>query len=234
MKRFLIAAGICLSTFAAAQQTILNIPSADVLDRKQIYFRLDTSYFPSPEAATLAPNFIFGAGHNIELGLNINAFGVPADTANRSIVPSFKWKFLSGKADAPTHFDMYVGDQLYVPTFHRAFDAGNYAYAAGTLTLHTYTRFTFGGWDSSGVTAPGNHGGVLLGLEQTVAHRKDRNLVTLGADWQSGQGGNGALAFGVMFFPTARLMVIPAYQVANSGDHNANGAQIFIGYLLRK
>lgn len=233
MKRLLFVV-MCLGTLAAAQQTILNIPSADVLDKKQIYFRLDTSWFPSPGVATVAPNFIFGAGHNIEFGVNINAFGIPADIANRAIVPNFKWKLLSGKASAPTHFDIYLGDQLFVPTFHRTLDAGNYAYAAGALTLRANTRFTFGGWDSIDVTAAGHHGGALLGLEQTVAHQKDRNLVTLGADWQSGRGGNGALAVGVMFFPTPRLMIIPAFQIANSGDHNANGAQIFIGYLLKK
>jgi hypothetical protein len=128
---------------------------------------------------------------------------------------------------------MYAGDQLFVPTFHRTFDAGNYLYAAGALTIHKDTRFTFGGWDSANAVAIGNRGGGMLGLERTITHHKERNLVTLAADWQSGQGSNGALALGVMYFPTDRIMVIPAFQIANSGDHNANGPQIFIGYLLK-
>lgn len=234
MKTLLLILCVFFSTLSVAQQTILNIPSADVMDKKQVYFRADTSYFPSPGEATIAPNFIFGLGHNVEAGININAFGVPADFSNRAIVPNIKWRFLSTKADKPTHLDMYVGDQVFVPTFHRTYNVGNYLYAAGALTIHKDTRFTFGGWDSANAFTSGNRGGGMLGLERTVAHQKDRNLITLGADWQSGQAGNGALALGVMFFPTDRLMIIPAFQIANSGDHNANGPQIFIGYLLRK
>ena len=188
MKSLLVVICLFFSTFAVAQQTILNIPSADVMDKKQIYSRTDTSYFAGPDAATMAPNFIFGLGHNIEAGVNINAFGIPADFSNRAIVPNIKWKFLSTKAEAPLHFDMYAGDQLFVPTFHRSFDAGNYLYAAGALTIHKDTRFTFGGWDSANAVAIGNRGGGMLGLERTITHHKERNLVTLAADWQSGQG----------------------------------------------
>jgi hypothetical protein len=204
------------------------------MDRKQIYLRVDTSYFPSPGAATIAPNFIFGLGHNIEAGVNINAFGIPADAASRAIVPNFKWKFVSGKADAPNHFDMYLGDQVFLPTFHRPFDAGNYFYAAAAGTIHSNTRLTGGLWHSENVVVDGSRGGVMLGLEQTIAHQKERNLVTLAADWQSGRAANGALTLGVMYFPNSRLMIIPAFQIANSGDHAANGATVFIGYLLKK
>jgi len=234
MKSGIMVCIIVFSSMALAQETILNVASADVLDKKQIYFRLDTTFFPSPETATIAPNFIFGVGHNIEAGVNLNAFGVPADFANRSVVPNFKWKFYSKNSDKPDHLDLYLGDQVFLPTFHRTFDVGNYLYAAAAVTLHGDTRITGGGWNSVDVVANGNRGGVLLGLEQTVAHVDKRNLVTLGADWQSGQAGNGALALGVMFFPTSRLMLIPSFQIANSGDHTANGAIFFIGYLLRK
>ena len=234
MKSLLLM-GFCavFSSFAMGQQTILNIPSADVLDKGQIYSRVDTAFFPSSQTAFLAPNFIFGQGHGLEAGVNINAFGVPADVANRSIVPNFKWKILSTKQDARARFDMYLGDQVFLPTFHRSFDAGTYAYAAGALTIHKDTRLTFGGWDSTNVVINGNKGGGLLGMEWTVAHQKDRNLVTLAADWQSGRAANGALAVGAMYFPTDRWMLIPAFQLANSGDHSANGIEMFIGYLLK-
>ena len=55
-----------------------------------------------------------------------------------------------------------------------------------------------------------------------------------GVPHQSGQGGNGALTLGAMIFPTNRLMLIPSFQIANSGDHNANAVVFFLGYLLRK
>ncbi|HWH60093.1 MAG TPA: hypothetical protein VN682_20865 [Terriglobales bacterium] len=231
MKAALLVITMLFSASATAQETILNVASADVLDPKQVYFRLDTTVFRS-QTATLAPNFIFGLGHNIEVGMNINAFGVPAAAANRSVVPNIKWKFFSTNADRPNHLDLYVGDQAFFPTFQGAFTAGNYLYGAGAATLHSNTRFTAGAWNASNVVANGNRSGALLGLEQTVAHTGNRNFITLAGDWQSGRGANGALALGVMFFPTARLMVIPSFQLANSGDHNANGAIIFIGYML--
>lgn len=231
MKVALLVMSVLFSTCAMAQETILNVASADVLDPKQVYFRLDTTVFGS-QTATLAPNFIFGLGHNVEAGMNINAFGVPAATANRSFVPNIKWKFFNTKADRPNHLDLYVGDQVFFPTFQGTFSTGNYLYGAGAATLHSNTRFTAGAWNAMNVVANGNRSGALLGLEQTIAHTGNRNLVTLAGDWQSGRGGNGALALGVMFFPTARLMVIPSFQIANSGDHNANGALIFLGYML--
>jgi len=232
VKLPLLLVGLLFSTCALAQETILNIPSADILDQKQVYFRLDTAIFGS-QTATLAPNLIFGMGHNIEAGININAFGVPADTANRSIVPNIKWKFYNTKPDRPTHLDFFVGDQIFFPTDFSTVTTGNYLYGAGALTVHSNTRFTAGAWDSVDIVANGNRGGAMLGLEQTVSHVSNRNLVTLAADWQSGQGSNGALALGVMYFPTARLMVIPSFQIANSGNHNSNGAIIFIGYMLK-
>jgi hypothetical protein len=231
MKATLLGLSVLFSTCAMAQETILNVASADVLDSQQVYFRLDTAVFGS-QTATLAPNFIVGLGHNVEAGVNINAFGVPAATANRSFVPNVKWKFFNTKADRPNHLDLYMGDQLFVPTFQGTFTAGNYLYGAGALTIHSNTRFTAGAWNAANVVANGNRSGALLGLEQTIAHSGNRSLITLAGDWQSGRGGNGALALGVMFFPTARLMVIPSFQIANSGDHNANGAIVFIGYML--
>ncbi|HEY2811572.1 MAG TPA: hypothetical protein VGJ00_09325 [Rhabdochlamydiaceae bacterium] len=231
----LILLVILLSVCAGAQETILNIPSADVLDKKQIYFRLDTAVFWSSETATAAPNFIFGLGHNLEAGININAFGIPADTANRSIVPNIKWKIYStGKPDSSNHIDLYVGNQIFFPTFHRTFTTGNYLYGAAAATVRSNLRLTAGGWDSANVISNGNRAGVLLGLEETVAHTNNRNLITLAGDWQSGQGANGTLALGVMFFPTDRIMLIPSVQIANSGNHDANGAIIFIGYMLKK
>jgi hypothetical protein len=222
------------NSIALAQLTILNVASADVQDKNQLYLRVDTTAFVSSGDTTIAPNFIYGLGHNVDVGLNINAFGIPAGFANRSIVPNIKWKFISGKSDAPNHFDMYVGNQVFFPTFHGTFDAGNYLYSAGALTFHSNTRVTAGAWDSQNVVNTGNHGGALLGIEQTIAHQKERSLVTLAADWQSGRGSNGALALGSMFFPTDRWMIIPTFQIANSGDHNANAIVMFIGYLLKK
>src|SRR5437764_1446187 len=147
VRLLLLLLGILASsTVSGAQQTILNIPSADITDKKQINFRLDTSCFPSIGGCIMAPNFIFGVGHNIEAGININAFGVPASLGNRSIVPNFKWRFLNGKADAKSHFDMFVGDQIFFPTFQRTFDVGNYLYAAVAWTIHSNTRFTAGAY----------------------------------------------------------------------------------------
>jgi hypothetical protein len=60
MRTILVLAVLCISTCALAQQTILNIPSADVMDKHQLYFRLDSSYAPSPVfAQKVMPNSPF-------------------------------------------------------------------------------------------------------------------------------------------------------------------------------
>ncbi|MEO6391212.1 MAG: hypothetical protein ABIP75_05115 [Pyrinomonadaceae bacterium] len=67
---------------AQAQQTIFNVPTTDVLDRGKVYFELDVSFkFPSDpnnsvnRFSSAVPRIVVGAGHKIEIGLNIAPFG---------------------------------------------------------------------------------------------------------------------------------------------------------------
>jgi hypothetical protein len=59
---------------------------------------------------------------------------------------------------------------------------------------------------------------VLLDAIRTPQLKAFR-YTTLAGDWQSGQGANGTLALGIMFFSTDRIMLIPSVQIANSGNH---------------
>ena len=62
MKLRTIAVIALLLTAAAclAQQTIMNVPSADVTDKGDVYFRADSFYQPSPALYSLNGNFSLG------------------------------------------------------------------------------------------------------------------------------------------------------------------------------
>jgi hypothetical protein len=226
-KALLILSLFVLSLVSSAQQTVLNVPSADVLDKGKAYFRVDSTFFPITESATVAPNFIYGVGHNVEVGINVDAFGIPGDASNRAIAPNVKWRFLNRVDSNGEGLVAYVGDKVYFPTHQRTYTAGNYLYGAAALQLGTGTRIGAGVWNSQNVYALGNRTGALLTLEQAFSRK-----FTGAIDWQSGHAGNGYTTFGLMWFPTDRLMIIPAYQVSNSWNHANHGATVFIGYKL--
>ncbi len=222
-----------LGTLAHCQQTILNIPSSDVLDKGKAYVRFDVSHYPVLNGTTFTPNFIFGVGHNVELGVNAEALSDPTSFSTTSIVPNFKWKFKEIRS-GDGKLEFYLGDKIYVPVHNRGFRAGNFLYVAGALSIDTGTRLTAGVFNYQDVYSRGNRSGAMVGIEQPVLYTKrmDRSLLTLAADWQSGKGGNGYLTGGLMFFPTSRLMVIPAYQVGNTQFGSNHGATVFVGYKL--
>src|SRR6185369_9326879 len=59
-----------------AQQTIFNVPSADVLDKGKVYAELDASLKPTNGSevmkfSSFVPRVVVGVGSNVEVGLNI-------------------------------------------------------------------------------------------------------------------------------------------------------------------
>src|SRR5215510_6639057 len=68
---------ICGSlTFAAAQQTVFNVPTTDVLDKGKVYVEFDVTAKPNDADAfkkfsSFGPHVVVGTGANIEVGLNI-------------------------------------------------------------------------------------------------------------------------------------------------------------------
>src|SRR5215813_6708612 len=135
-----------LSIKAQAQQTVFNVPTTDVLDKGKVYFELDVSAKPNDSPAlnkfsSFVPRVVVGAGHRIEVGLNVTG-NIQPGADSTTLVPTFKWKIYDGGDNG---WAMVVGEHLFVPVHNKGYDIGNHNYLMVQKTFSTKTRIGFGG-----------------------------------------------------------------------------------------
>jgi hypothetical protein len=216
IRFLLIFAGlvVCLAHSAAAQETVFDVPSADVLDRGKVYGELDGTVRPVNPEATFTPRVVVGIGHDIEAGLNFNGLAAPS-TGQLDLSPTIKWR--------PWHtnqgWSFFVGDDLFFPVRERGYDAGNYVYASFAKEwTATGTRVSAGAYDfTRHVVATGNRAGGQFTIEQSLTKR-----VTLAAEWYTGNSAVGYVNPGAVWKLTSKLTLYTAYQIGNSGVTRGN------------
>ena len=204
---------------AYGQQTIFNVPSTDVLDKRKLYAELDASLKPTdgalvPKFSSFVPRVVVGVGSQIEVGLNITG-NIQPGADSTTLVPTIKWKPYQGKDDG---WAIVVGDNLFVPVRNRAYAAANYVYAEMSKTLKSRTRVTFGGYDfTRNVVASANRAGGQFGLEQPLNKK-----VTLAADWLTGKHSAGYFTPGIVFKIGPKVTGYAGYSIGNSNASNGN------------
>jgi len=62
---------------AYAQETVFDVPSADILDNGKVYGELDGTVRPVNLFATFTPRVVVGVGHGIEVGMNFDGLSAP-------------------------------------------------------------------------------------------------------------------------------------------------------------
>jgi hypothetical protein len=198
---------------SAAQETIFNVPSGDVLDKGKVYGEFDFAYSWDASAGTYTPRVVAGVGHRIEIGINLNGFASPGPS-QAAPTPTIKWKAYDG---GKSGWAVILGDDLFIPVQNRTYDAGNYFYAELTKTINQ-TRFTLGAFDfTSNVVASGNKAGGQFGIEQPVGKR-----VTVAADWFTGHQSAGYFTPGVVVKLSQKATGYAGYEIGNSGALNGN------------
>ena len=215
MIRVLIS--VAFAVFAvplAAQETIFNVPSGDILDRGKVYGEFDFAYSFDASAGTYTPRVVAGIGHRVEIGMNLNGIASPGPSETTP-TPTIKWKAYDGGKNG---WSFMLGDDIFIPVQNRAYNAGTYIYAEFAKTLKTQTRLTFGAFDfTSNVVASGNKAGGQFGMEQPVGKR-----LTIAADWFTGHHSAGYFTPGVAIKITSKNTVYAAYEIGNSGFFNGN------------
>lgn len=210
----------------SAQQTIFNVPSADVLERGQVYGELDLTARPVRFLFTASPRVVVGVGGKVEIGLNAGPFAAPGPS---SVVlsPTFKWKPYESKSG----WSFVVGDTLYFPINRRSYAAGNQVYALVAKQWRRGTRVAAGGYEfTPHVVAAGAHrAGGLFTLEHPVNAR-----LTLAAEWYTGRHAAGYFGPGVVFKVTDRLTLYACYQPGNAGFTRGNhNLLVELGYRFQ-
>jgi hypothetical protein len=217
---FLVVFPVC---GAYGQQTVFDVPSADVLDKGKVYGEVDGTVRPVDPLATFTPRMVVGIGHQIEAGMNVNGLSAPA-FYQLDVSPTVKWRGWKGK-DSGCSF--YVGDDLFLPVRKRTYDAGNYFYAFFSKEWKDGTRIGIGGYDfTRHVVADANRAGGQFTLEQRV-----NNRLTLAAEWLTGKQAAGYVNPGAIIKLNAKLTLYGAYQIGNEGVTRGNHQFLWeIGY----
>jgi hypothetical protein len=211
----LFLVGLLAARGACGQETVFDIPSADILDKGKVYGELDGTAQSADPLFTFTPRVVIGIGHHIEVGVNFDGLSSPI-IGQLAVSPTIKWRPWNSDASG---WSFFVGDDLFFPVRDRAYNAGNYFYAALTKQWKHGTRITFGGYDfTRNVVSTGNRSGGQFTFEQPLSHRW-----TLAAEWYTGASSVGYLNTGVSVKLTSKFTVYGAYQIGDSrvtkGNH---------------
>ena len=184
--------------FVSAQQTILNVPTTDVLDKGKVYFELDASFKTNDQDAlqkfsSFVPRVVVGVGKNVEVGLNVTGNIQPGNDTT-TLVPTVKWKFYENEKK---NIALMAGTNVYIPIRDRAYNFGTYSYLAISTTINK-TRLTAGGYVASKnvLATDAVRSGGQFGFEQAL-----NSKVTLAADSITGRHSNGYLTPGIIYKP---------------------------------
>jgi hypothetical protein len=213
-----VVAGAC-PTSAGAQQTIFNVPSADVLDRGKLYLEGDNLWRPSePRLALFTGRGVVGLGSHVEAGVNLGGFTTPGRSAPTATI-TVKWQpwrlgpFALTTGAHGLFFLRGAGDGT--PSVH--------VYAHGSYTAPTHTRLTAGAWfASSGYADAATTKGALFGFEQPASSHL--NVI---ADWFTGKNGLGYLTPGIS--ATAGPWTLYAGYSVKNGNSKGSALLIEIG-----
>lgn len=212
-----------LAAPALAQQTIFNVPSADVLDPGKVYGEVDELFRPTePSLSSTTIRGVVGVVPGIEGGVNFGGFNSPG-----GIVPTAT----AAVKIQPLHvggFSLTAGG--YGLFYLRGSEDGNpagmgYGFASYRIA-GPETRIDVGGWYSSaGFAKPTSTGGALVTFEQPLPWVKG---LTLAADWYSGVNSIGYFSPGFIY-GFGHWTAYAAYTMKN-GDSKGNGGLIELGY----
>jgi hypothetical protein len=199
-----VSVGSAFAVPARAQQTLFNVPSADVLEAGKLYFEEDDLWRPGRPGDTLfTTRAVVGLGDGVEGGVNLG--GLAAEGRSAPTAGAFGLFYPRGRADG---------------------SPSGQAYAHAAWTPAEGTRITAGVWyATSGYADVAVTKGLLAGLEQRVA-----SSLMFQADWFSGRNGIGYLTPGFAL-TLGRWVVYAGYSLKN-GDSHENAALIELGVNL--
>src|SRR5205814_8561309 len=90
-----------LAPHAAAQSTILNTPSTDVVAANKVYvemaFLADYAWQRKDSFQNYIPRAVVGLARNIEVGANVSCTQVSRQQSPIEVQPNVKWQFYSNE-----------------------------------------------------------------------------------------------------------------------------------------
>ena len=213
----------CLSlTSVFATQTIFNVPSADVINKGEVYLmeEVQTTPWETEDAFFSTTASAFGLGHNTEINSNLFNVGSP-DTENISIsvgfksaipIPVLKDKF------PEREFKLTVGSNLLIGLQGNGIGNWTYAHLSGRVPKIN-TRLT-AGLNYGGRQVFGTNGlSVIAAFEQPITKK-----FSIIGDWYSGsEHWAGYLIVGGSYELPKRTTLYAGYQIPNGPNVGTAG-----------
>jgi hypothetical protein len=216
---YLLLAG-SLASAAPAQQTIVNVPNADILEKGKVYVEFDASYKFDRGAdnvvgrfSSFVPRVVVGIGHKMEVGVNVIGNIQPGSDAT-TIVPTIKAKVYNNES-----WSIVTGANIYIPVRNRAYNLGSYTYAQASKTFKSNTRLTFGGYHASAnvFASRAQRAGGQFGIEQSLSSK-----FSIGADWITGKHAAGYVTPVLTYKPHPKVAIYQGYSIGNADAGRGN------------
>lgn len=228
-KWFLI--GLCLLFFplqAAAQQTIFNVPSADVTPKGKLFLQHESQFRGWKPGRFLSNTeySAYGIGYNTELDATVFNINVPPSD-NITLGIGFKAAIpLLKKQLSDEELKLTVGSML--PISLQGDGVGNWSYSHLSVRIpKVKTRLTGGVSVGTRQIFGRNAIAFIGGVEQPVIKR-----VNIIADWYSGTHNLGLFITGVsVAFPEDTHLYV-GYQIQNTDRSGSQGLVVELSKLL--
>jgi hypothetical protein len=231
---------ISLSRGAAAQSTLMNIPTTDAVAPKKGYFEFDyLLQMPVDDGVgrvqVIAPRIVAGVAPGLEVGANFFNYHTGGHTGadgstNSYFQPNLKYRFW---ANDDSGMATSAGFIWYTPINNRegqdSFGLVYGNFSKKVLGSAYGPRITFGPYGVVGAedTYYGTKAGAIVGFEQPIHPR-----VSLVADWFSGVSGFGYFTPGVSFILPRNGLLNIGYSIGNDSysDPSNNNRFFFMYY----
>src|SRR4029078_365933 len=107
---------VAISIDVHGQSTILNIPSAEIMSRHQLYVEADLiahpTEFKNGGFLWYGPSVIYGISKNVEIGVNAYVIKDAGPTQGFELQPNAKWKFFN---DEDKGLSAAAGVMMFLP-----------------------------------------------------------------------------------------------------------------------
>ncbi len=199
------------SCVAIAQQTIFNVPSADLVEKGKVFVQHQSSF--SNKFGEFDNNFVYGLGMNTEFDLTLFNVGTK-NIRNEVLGVGFKTVLpLHERSQTKLTFGHLI------PVSLRGDGVGGYSYShLSTVLPKLGTRLTSG--IAIGTTTLFNRDTVCFigGVEQPITKRF---YVVL--DYYSGKHSSGFLIPGFYYVFDPKFIVSAGYKIKNNSSNGYNG-----------
>jgi hypothetical protein len=214
----------------AAQQAIVNMPSADITPKGKSFAMHETQWRGwGPNGYWYGTHFLcYGIGGATELTLTNWNSGTPA-TSNFTTGIGFKSSPLIWKSRFEERELKLTVGQKFVAS-HRGQGPGSFSYAHLSFRLPKLnTRLTGGGWAGTKNLFKRNTGNVLAGLEQPLDSKGKWVWVN---EWFRGRHDFGFYVTGLLFHPTKRHILVAAWKFPNVAVNGKPGIVLEYGIFF--